>query len=111
MYQYYETLFTESNEEINFLSRTCTFKEKLSKLLIGIYEFKTLEYGKGTVMVPTELIKSPISKFLSQESDECEVGLPLYKPDDDIILPLIHVALKVRGDILVHPVYTGFDVS
>ena len=94
MYHYYKTLCTESNEEIpiSLLSRKCTFKEKLSELLIGIYEFHTLEYGKGTVMVPTEFIKTPISKFLSQESDECEVGLPLYKPDDDIILSLIHVA-------------------
>ena len=57
-----------------------SFKEKLLVLLIEIYEFYTLEYGKGTVVVPTEFIKTPISKFLSQESDECEVVLPLYKP-------------------------------
>ena len=113
VYHYYETLYTEIKEEIqaSFLSRKCTFKEKLSELLIGIYEFHTLEYGKGTVMVPTEFVKTPISKFLSEESGECEVGLPLYKPDDDIFLSLIHVALKLRGDILSHPAYTGFDVS
>ena len=99
VYHYYETLCTESNEEMptSFLSRKCTFKEKLSELLIGIYEFHTLEYGKGTVMVPTEFIKTPISKLLSQECDECEVGLPLYKPDDDIILSLNHVALKLSS--------------
>ena len=30
---------------------------------------------------------------------------------DDIFLSLIHVALKLRGDILVRPDYKGFNVS
>ena len=104
VYHYYETLYNDSNEPIpiSFLSRKYTFKEKLSVILIGIYEFHTQGYDEGTVIVPIEFAKIPISE-LSQEIDKCVIGLLLCKPADDVFLCLFHVALKLKCDILFHP--------
>ena len=97
VYRYYETLYNDSNEPIptSFLSRKYTFKEKLSVILIGIYEFHTLEYGKGTVIVPIEFTKMPISE-LSQEIDKCVICLPLHKPADDVFYILVPYCIKIK---------------
>lgn len=50
-----------------------------------------------------------ISKFLTQEQDHHYV-IPVYSRDDNF-LSLVHVALKLRLDILTHSQYKGFKVS
>ena len=37
--------------------------------------------------------------------------LPQYVPQDDIFLSLVHVALKIRGDIMESPGHKGFSVN
>ena len=47
------------------------------------------------------------------EKDECDetFNFPEFKPEDDIFLSLIHVALKVYGDMLHTPGHKGFSVK
>ena len=71
-------------------------------ILIGIYEFHTLGYDEGTVIVPIEFAKISINE-LSQGMDKCVIGQSLCKPADDVFLCLFHVALKLKCDILFHP--------
>ena len=37
--------------------------------------------------------------------------IPLFRPQDDDFLSLVHVALKLRSDIMSHPAFEGCDVS
>ena len=46
------------------------------------------------------------------ELDGEDFSIPSYQPEqDDIFLPLVHVALKIRGDILAKPGHKGLSVS
>ena len=36
--------------------------------------------------------------------------LPIYDPQDDMFLSLIHVALKIRGYMMATPDHQGFSV-
>ena len=51
-------------------------------------------------------------KLLEQDDkydNECRI--PSYRQADDIFLSMIHVALKLRGDILSQPPYTWLKLS
>lgn len=61
------------------------------------------------LLVPRKFAHVPISDLISEEKECCTI--PIYQPSDERFLELIHVALKLRGDILAHPKYTGFAVS
>ena len=44
-------------------------------------------------------------------TNEDQYDIPIYKPKEDIFLSLVHVALKLRGDILSQPNHKGFNVN
>jgi uncharacterized protein YdcH (DUF465 family) len=118
VWQYYTNLCQDTNEEVPryFISRRTSFKEKVESLCRDIYEFHVLEkaddHEKGTVLVPREFCHIPIAKMLStDEEEEDNIFIPMYKPQDDIFLSLVHTALKLRSDILAHPPYKGVKVS
>lgn len=48
---------------------------------------------------------------MRDSQDDDQLTMPTYEPDDDIFLSLVHVALKLRGDIMVHKGHEGFGVS
>jgi len=37
--------------------------------------------------------------------------IPKYQPPDNEFTEMVHVALKLTGDILAHPKHTGFVVT
>ena len=88
--------------------------EKSLKLsfLSGAFEFHVLQKASvqenGIVLVPKEFCHIPLATVIARDDEDI---IPPYKVDDDIFLSLIHVALKLRADILCHPRYQGFEVT
>ena len=91
----------------SYISRRCTFKEKLEERLQKVYEFITLK-ERETLLVPVEYGHTPFSTLLSEAQEPSLI--PKYEAPEEF-MEMIHVALRLRGDILAHPVYSGFDVT
>ena len=114
----YKELADESSAVIkqSFLSRSTTFKEKLQSHLGDTFNFfqplDRCPSERKTMLIPTEYQPTAVLK-LEDETQEAEetITLPRYEPDDDITLSLIHVALKIRGDMMAAPGHKGFSVS
>ncbi len=96
----------------SFVSRRATFKEKLQSQL-HLYDFVVMQNqaigDRQTVLVPTNFRHVPVSKLLDETDDE--FIMPVYKPGDNEFLELVHVALKIRSDILARPRANGLDIS
>ena len=114
---HYKKLADEAGIEIprSFMSRPSTFKEKLSTLVNDVYEFILLHdnsaCGKQTILLPVKYRNIPFSEWYDQDLDDELTTIPVFKPPEDDFLSMVHVALKLRLDILSHPSYNGVDVS
>ena len=121
VYKYYETICIETNEPIllSYSSRKSIFKDKVLVLIGGVYYFHALSKGNEIIIIPKEFVIIPIDIMLSQVNNDfiegktlpLFEGLALHKPNDNIFIAMIHIALKLHGDILSHPSFTGFGVS
>ena len=115
VWKYYKLLCTKTDETVpkSFISKRATFKDKVESLVKNVYGFHTLSKSedreKGIVLLPIEFSHIPIATLLSHEDEECVI--PVYTAGDDIFLSLIHVALKLRSDIVSHPPYKGLKVT
>lgn len=116
----YCALATEQNIEVppSFLSRMSTFKEYLQPHLVDLYDFIKLQNvdinERQMVLVPNKLLHIPVSQLLNNDSDtdDDEHSIPVYMPQEqDDFLSMVHVALKLRSDILAHPSHKGINVS
>ena len=47
----------------------------------------------------------------SDDSDDVLLTMPNYQPQDNDFLSLVHVALKIRNDVVSSPGHKGFEVS
>ena len=116
VWKYYTKLCEQSNETVSdsFISTRASFKVKIEHLVKDVYEFHVIkkDYVKITVLAPAEFSHIPIAKLLEQDDNyDNKCRTPSYKARDDIFLSMIHVALKLRGDILSHTPYKGLKVS
>jgi len=62
------------------------------------------------VLIPTKYQHTAIFQMKEIEL-ETEQTLPQYVPQDDIFLSIVHVALKIRGDMMETPGHKGLSVS
>ena len=104
----YTTLAEEAQIKIpsSFLSRKSTFKEKLLLRLANVID--CIPYGRESLLIPTQYVNLAVSQ-LATETDEL-LTMPTYAPHEDIFLSLVHVALKIRGDLMEAPGYQGFGI-
>lgn len=110
----YVQLSKESNTVIakSFISRRTTFREKLQSRISDFIIFVQPKGGpseRETLLVPVRYNGVAIAS-LSEALDE-NLTVPSYEPEDDIFLSLIHVALKLRGDLMEKPGHAGFGIS
>ena len=90
----------------SFMSRRSTFKDKLAERVNGVYELIVL-YDQArteprTLLVPKKFKYIPLSAMA--KGDGAELTIPTSKHQmDDSFLSMVHVALRIRGDILSHP--------
>ncbi|XP_014666278.1 PREDICTED: uncharacterized protein LOC106808189 [Priapulus caudatus] len=112
----YEDLAGEAGIVIpaSYLSRLATFKDRLSSILDGVYDFIVLRdqenFDRKTVMVPKKFSHVPLSKLKSFEGS-CDNTIPIFRSGDDEFLSMVHVALKIRGDIQSQSEFKGVDVN
>ena len=71
---------------------------------------------RETLLVPINYCHSIVSDSIYEAQAEEPITsdiltMPEYKPDDDIFLSLLHVALKVRSDLLAQTGHLCFNVS
>lgn len=102
----------------SFTSRLSTFKEKIAEHVKNDYDFIVLRDqaapDRQTILVPVKFCHLPISQWTNNDEDECEefTNIPVFKSEDtEQFLAMIHVALKLRSDILSQPSYKGMDVT
>jgi len=113
----YCILAGEANVTIpqSYVSRRSSFKESLIAHTGDVFDFIVLPDRTVTndrcLLFPSKYKHVPLSEMPVAESDDDLLKIPVFKPDSDIFMSLVHVALKLRGDILAHPGHTGFDIS
>lgn len=118
VWERYKELAEESSTMIqpSYQSRRGTFKEKLQSQLGDIFNFfqplDSCISERKTVLIPTKYQPTAVlqMKADTEESEE-KLAFPKYEPQDDIFLSLVHVAMKVRGDMMETPGHKGFSVS
>ena len=104
VWQCYLNLASESNTAVpqSFHTRQSTFKMKLISEVGDIFTFyHQLDEFPSAVTEYEERLPDP----------EESISLPKYQPGEDIMLSIIHVASKVRGDILAKPGHKDFQVT
>lgn len=96
----------------SFVSRRATFKEKLQSV-IDVYDFVVMHNravgDRQTVLIPMSIRHIPITRLLDEKDGEST--MQLYKAGDNDFLELVHVALRLRSDILAQPCHKGLDIS
>ena len=112
----YFSLAAEQNMDIppSFRSRMTTFKEHIAPHVADVYDFVLLRdqavSERQTVLVPIKFCHIPVSQVLNQQAQSNPV-IPIYQPDEkDDFLSMVHVALKLRSDILAQPAHQGLNV-
>ena len=61
--------------------------------------------------VPIKFSHVPLSKLVSGDEEVDDEKIPVFKSDDGQFLSIVHVTLKLHGDILSQPQFKGVDVN
>lgn len=115
VWERYKELAEESSTIIqpSYYSRRATFKEKLQSQLGGLFTFfQPIDRSPSkrvTILIPTKYQNTTVLQM--KDVQETEETLPQYVPQDDIFLSLVHVALKIRKDMMETSGHKGFSVS
>ena len=104
----YRTLSKEADIAVpsSFMSRRSTFKDKLAERTHGVYELIVLHdqarREPRTLLVPTKFRHISLSAMV--KDDGVELTIPTFTHQtDDPFLSTVHVALRIRGDMVSHP--------
>ena len=116
----YKVLAEDTGSQIpqSFISRRSSFKEKLIARVGELFEFvQPLERDKHErepILVPYKYCHQVLAgKFYdsSVEDKDEMLTMPTFKPEEDDFLSMIHIALKLRREIVDTPGHKGFEVS
>ena len=79
-----------------------------------MYDFIVLRNAapseRQTLLVPKECAHVLVSKQIGTE-DTDNIIIPIFRREDDEFRAMVHVALKLRSDVLSHPAFTGVNVN
>lgn len=93
----------------SFISRRASFKEKLAREVADVYDFITIK-KRQTLIVPVKFQHSAIYNLVMDDNEDIS-PINVHEPSEDGFLEMVHLALKLRSDILAHPVYKGFVID
>ena len=93
----------------SFLSRRASFKEKLAPQVEDVYDFINRK-KKHTLLVPLKFEHSAMYNLVTDDHEDTS-PINVYNPSEDGFLEMVHLALKLRSDILTHPAYKGFEIN
>ena len=98
----------------SFISSRATFKEKLGIKVGDIYQFfKQLNVStteRQTLLTPLKCQTKKVFETAVKTNDDLleNLNAPKYHPEqDDEFLSLVHVALKIRGDMTAKGLIVG----
>jgi hypothetical protein len=96
------------------MSRRSTFKDMLAERTHGVYELIVLHdqacTESRTLLVPTKFRHIRLSAMV--KDDGVELTIPTFTHQtDDSFLSMVHVALRIRCDMLSHPKADGIEIS
>ena len=104
IWNWYTALSEEANTVIpnSFLGHRSTFREKLQSLVGDTILFVKPHHGgpsqRETLLIPSKYTGNAIAQLQESAIDE-NLTVPIFEPED-IFLLLVHVALKLRRDLL-----------
>lgn len=113
----YKELAEESSTMIPpcYQSRRGTFKENLQSKLGDTFTFfqpvDRCVSEQKTLLIPTKYQPTAVVQLIDKQESEENFAFPKYESQDDIFLSLVHVALKVHGDMMEAAGHKGFSVS
>lgn len=97
----------------SFISRRATFREKLEPWISDIYECIPLRNqpveNRTILLVPRQFGHIPITQLATEDQED--FAIPRYDSQESGFLEMVHLALKLRSDILQAPEYKGFQIS
>ena len=80
-----------------------------------VYEIIVLhdqsDSDKQTLLLPIYFRHIPLSKWFEHDMGEESTTIPTFNPQEDEFLATVHVALKLRSDILSQPSYKSIHVG
>lgn len=100
----------------SFISRRSTFKDKLL-LRLGnamdcVQSLKKSPSERLSLLIPSKFANVAVSKLVNERADTDDLLTMLtYEPQEDIFLSLVHVALKIRRDLMEEPGLQSLSVS
>ena len=102
----------------SFINRRATFKAKLESKFDDIFQFfKPLNVStteRQTLLIPFKFQTEKIFQTTVEAEDDLleTLSIPKYRPEhEDEFLSLVHVALKIRGDMVAKDGHKGLSVS
>ena len=102
----------------SFITRRATFKEKLESNVGDIFQFvKPVSVNiaeRQTLLIPLKFQAQRVFETtVETENNFLEtLKIPKYHPEqEDEFLSLVHVALKIRGDMITKEGHKGLSVS
>ena len=110
----YEYLAKEYNtNSVGSYKTKHTFCISLKNKVNNSFHFVNKLADRKTIMYPIKHMNEGISSIVLQNDKEIEESIiPKYHPEyRDELLALIHVALRLRGDIMEQKVYSGISVT
>ena len=115
----YCSLVAQTNGDIpqSFISRRTTFKEYLQNRLSDQF-LRPLHrsiFERETLLIPHAYSQHVLGELYYQRGTPLEEDegftMPNYDPKDNSFLQLVHVALKIRGDLMGMDGHVGLSVS
>ena len=98
----------------SFVSRRASFKEKLAPRVKDDYECISVQ-KRQTLLVPVKFghlsMYSRLTHDAADEEDQEDSSMHIYQSNDNSFLEMVHLALKLRSDILQEDVYKGFVIN
>ena len=113
VWERYEDLANEYNTLSNSYKSKKTFCICLKKKISHIYHFANKAHEMKTIMFPIAHLNGGISKIIQQNENEIEESfIPKYQSEDhEEFLALVHVALRLRSNILEKQGHKGISVT
>ena len=88
--------------------------DKVGNIIECVQSFERGLFERHTLLIPSRFTNEAVSRLVSETSTETEESsqtMPIYEPNEDIFLSLVHVAIKIRTDLKEMSGHEGLKVS
>ena len=78
---------------------------KVGNIIECVQSLERGPFERHTLLIPSNFTNVAVSRVVSETSAEADSSLtmPIYEPNGDIFLSLVHIAIKIRTDKIETP--------